>query len=190
MKHTLFKDSIFIDHYECGELKRLVKEKLEEDKKNNQGQVLSNESGFQTFNFSNEFIQNKLLDWSSRTLKKETYIKSNLKIFLNNMWINENTKYCSNQVHNHPMCHFSGIYYVECPPDTGNLYFLKNDHSSSLTGLFTMFDKMKEFDNYQNVTNYESQFILFPSYLLHGVNQNLSNNRRISLAFNLNFVFK
>ena len=41
MKHTLFKDSIFIDHYECGELKRLVKEKLEEDKKNNQGQVLS-----------------------------------------------------------------------------------------------------------------------------------------------------
>lgn len=39
-------------------------------------------------------------------------------------WAVVNGPGASNTVHNHPNCFLSGVYYVEAPPDCGDLFFL------------------------------------------------------------------
>ncbi len=41
-----------------------------------------------------------------------------------NAWININQKNNSNQVHTHPACILSGVYYIKTPKECGNIQFM------------------------------------------------------------------
>ena len=145
MKHTLFQDSIFVDYFEDKQFDEISKKILSEEKEKGIGVHKSNEHGFQTPDVSNQYLENKLLQWSAAVFSNDFFYKRGLEINFLNMWINDNNQYSYNKDHNHPNSHFSGVYYIECPPDTGQIYFKRPDYSSTMLGLWEFFDDMNEF---------------------------------------------
>ncbi|MCL6434781.1 MAG: hypothetical protein K6T90_11320 [Leptolyngbyaceae cyanobacterium HOT.MB2.61] len=111
----------------------------------------------------------------------------NVRITAANCWANVNPKYASNKIHDHANCLFSGVYYVQTPKDCGSLMFY--DPRSART-----FYK----PNVQSYTAYTADavahvaeaglLLIFPSWLKHGVEPNLSDEDRISISFNYVFT--
>ncbi|WP_421656920.1 TIGR02466 family protein [Leptothermofonsia sp. ETS-13] len=111
----------------------------------------------------------------------------NVRIVAANCWANVNPKYASNKIHDHANSLFSGVYYVKTPKDCGNLMFY--DPRSART-----FYK----PNVQGYTAYTADavahvaeaglLLIFPSWLKHGVEPNLSDEDRISISFNYVFA--
>jgi len=113
-------------------------------------------------------------------------IHGHLELF--NYWININGKGAFNVRHDHPQSHFSGVYYVQCPKDSGEIIF-ENPHG------FTAFDELscykEEFVN--NMTQHkaisikptEGLLLIFPAHLQHSVAVNESDEERISIGFNV-----
>ncbi|MDX2239771.1 MAG: TIGR02466 family protein [Leptolyngbyaceae cyanobacterium bins.302] len=103
-----------------------------------------------------------------------------------NCWANVNPKHASNKIHDHANCLFSGVYYLKTPENCGNLMFY--DPRDART-----FYK----PSVQNFTAYTADavahaaeaglLLIFPSWLRHGVEPNLSDAERISISFN--YVF-
>lgn len=103
-----------------------------------------------------------------------------------NCWANVNPTYASNKIHDHANCLFSGVYYLQTSENCGNLMFY--DPREART-----FYK----PSVSNFTAYTADavahqpaaglLLIFPSWLKHGVEPNLSNTERISISFN--YVF-
>ena len=190
MKHTIFQDSIFVDNFEDEQFHELSKKILSDEKEKGIGVHKSNEHGYQTPNITNKYLENKLLQWSATVFSNDFFYKRGFEINFLNMWINDNNQYSYNREHNHSNSHFSGVYYVECPPDTGHIYFKRPDYSSTMSGLWEYFDDMNEFSCMYPLKNYKNQFLLFPSYMVHGVTHNPLDKTRITVAFNIKLKFK
>jgi uncharacterized protein (TIGR02466 family) len=98
-------------------------------------------------------------------------------------WANINPKYASNIVHDHPNCLLSGVYYVKTPPNSGNLVF----HDPRQARVF-MQPRVTSYTPYIaaaiDVAVQEGAIVIFPSWLKHGVETNLSESDRISVSFN------
>lgn len=111
----------------------------------------------------------------------------NVRIAAANCWANVNPKYASNKIHDHANCLFSGVYYIKTPKDSGSLMFY--DPRSART-----FYK----PNVQTFTAYTADavahvaeaglLLIFPSWLKHGVEPNLSDEERVSISFNYVFA--
>jgi hypothetical protein len=82
----------------------------------------------------------------------------------------------------HANSFLSGVFYIKSNNETDSISFYKNP-SSGIT------------PNYNNYNIYNSSswhlpvntldIVIFPSYLQHGINTKVDNNKRISLAFNV-----
>ena len=111
-------------------------------------------------------------------------LKFELRLF--DMWAMVNKKYSYNKLHTHPNCHWAGVYYVQCPPKCGNIVFrfLEQGFPRPIYK-----KEMKDLQPHQWETVYyepkEGRVIMFPSYLGHEVEPNLSDKDRISISFNL-----
>lgn len=104
--------------------------------------------------------------------------------FLGNMWANVNYPGGRNAIHIHPNSLWSGAYYVATEPGCGNIYF----EDPRTPSLMTMPKRVKELPaNFQRIVDSEpraGRLIMFPSWLNHGVRENLSGKNRISVSFN------
>jgi uncharacterized protein (TIGR02466 family) len=106
-------------------------------------------------------------------------------ICLGNSWINVNTKYNYNTTHTHPMSYLSGVVYLKVPKDSGNINFYRprefNDYGLHhvLTGNCNAYNGYRY--THQPV---EGQMIIFPSYLEHDVDMSMSEEDRVTIAFN------
>jgi uncharacterized protein (TIGR02466 family) len=88
-------------------------------------------------------------------------------------------------MHNHPKANLSGVYYIEVPNNSGNLIF--QNHNLLANGInnnYNFFDN-PNFYTYFTIMPKKYDLILFPAELLHFVTPNISNKKRISVAFNL-----
>lgn len=94
------------------------------------------------------------------------------------MWGNINYKYCHNAAHIHGEA-LSGVFYLQTPPNSGRLV-LCNPSVRSDGRLIRSF-------NYPVVPE-PLGLIIFPSWLEHYVEPNLSDGIRISVSFNLRIV--
>lgn len=99
-------------------------------------------------------------------------------------WAIINGKLASNSVHNHPNSILSGVYYLKTPENCGGIYFTDPRPAAQMLvppvtefNLFT-FPKV-------SYKPREGTMILFPSWLLHGVEMNMSEEMRICLSFNM-----
>lgn len=110
-----------------------------------------------------------------------------LKLFA---WMNINPIGAYNAPHTHPGAHWSGVYYVSQPEvdnDTaGRIEFL--DPRSDLPNWRIL--KASAFNLKRSLKPRPGEMILFPSYLLHWVYPNDSDDERISIAFNATFSKK
>jgi uncharacterized protein (TIGR02466 family) len=103
---------------------------------------------------------------------------------VNNCWALVNRQFSSNFVHNHPNSLLSGVYYVQAPEDCGGLFFRDPREIAHLT-----MPPLTEITPWtlQKVTYKPAagRMIIFPSWLLHGVDPNLGQEERVSLSFNI-----
>ena len=100
-------------------------------------------------------------------------------------WVNISPPGASNQVHFHPNCHFSGVYYVSLhAPECGSIYFRDPRVASRMmtypvTGI-TEFTATE-----LRMRPEEGRMYVFPGWLEHGVDENLSDTDRVSISFNV-----
>lgn len=104
-----------------------------------------------------------------------------------NCWANINPQYASNKIHDHANCLFSGVYYLKAPKDSGTLMFYDPRSAKTfykpLVSTFTTYTA----DAIAHVAE-EGLMLIFPSWLKHGVEPNLSNEDRVSISFNYAFA--
>ncbi len=103
-----------------------------------------------------------------------------------NCWANVNPQYASNKIHDHANCLFSGVYYLQTPENCGNLMFYDPREARTFYK-----PSVNNFTAYTaDAVAHQAQaglLLIFPSWLKHGVEPNLSTTDRISLSFN--YVF-
>ena len=111
---------------------------------------------------------------------------------ITNMWANITGRHGFNQVHTHPDSLWSGVYYVQAPKDSGNIFFLDPKLQASVMNI--RYDKeTPKKEEVRSRIQFEpviGRLILFPAWLQHGVRPNLSERKgtageRISISFNL-----
>jgi len=115
--------------------------------------------------------------------------KNEFKVFHGNYWVNINYKHSYNNVHTHPGCWYSGVFYLQVPEETrgsGALQFLSG-HSKHMSNFIHC--SRRDSDNFV-VDPVEGDLLLFPSAMLHYVEPNEVDFDRISIAFNNDFIHK
>ena len=115
--------------------------------------------------------------------------KQKQSININNMWAIINTGGSANLRHQHGNSTISGAYYVRAPKNSGDIVFYDPRPAPVYT-----YPKAKN-PNLLNaqvngISPKEGALVLFPSYLDHSVNENLSNEERIVISFNITIQVK
>ena len=101
------------------------------------------------------------------------------------MWANINPPGGMNRAHQHPNSLWSGVYYIKAPKNSGDL---KIDDPRSSAAMCR--PQQKEGEKPARLfreTHYEpiaGRCIMFPSWLMHCVDPNNSDDIRISVSFN------
>jgi len=107
------------------------------------------------------------------------------------MWANINPRHASNRHHTHPHALWSGVFYVQTPPECGLLYF--SDPRVQAQVLTPYYDLEKRSPVTWGEVHYqpiEGRLIVFPGWLPHAVQPNLTTRTgpagdRISISFNI-----
>ncbi|MDH3589432.1 MAG: TIGR02466 family protein [Gammaproteobacteria bacterium] len=102
-------------------------------------------------------------------------------------WANINPPGASNQLHIHPNCHLSGVYYITAPRDCGSIFF-RDPRSRSLMAPAPL-DKTTEITATEMTMVAEpGRLYVFPAWLEHGVQINRGTQDRIGISFNIQVV--
>ena len=103
------------------------------------------------------------------------------------MWAIVNKGGAANARHHHGNSDISAAYYVRAPINSGDIVFYdprpapvfshpKANNPNSLNAMVN------------SINPVEGLLVLFPSYLDHSVNANMSDEERIVISFNINLV--
>ena len=122
------------------------------------------------------------------------YAKSHcLKI--GTMWSIINPPSSSNRSHVHPGCLWSGVYYIQAPEGAGNIEFTepRTMYLMNQPKFEPNNKRQKDFWTKVRFTPTAGRMLIFPSWLYHAVDPNLSREEgdkanRIIISFNLNQV--
>jgi len=163
----------------------------QEQMKKIDGRKYSNRGGWQS-NFVDDLPQMQPLvnEINNRLeqLRNVVNFIDEVVLKIESMWININHRYSYNSLHIHPNSYISGVYYVKTPENSGELV-LRNP--SNIQSMFTPSSVIKSFNEFNSskwtISPEVGKLVLFPSWIEHEVTQNLSNEDRISVAFNTNF---
>lgn len=99
-------------------------------------------------------------------------------------WANINPKGHSHKVHTHPNNYLSGVYYVNAPEGSGDIEFL--DPRQQALVLQPKAVESTPFNTWKHrITPKEGQLLIFHSWFQHQVQENLSDQERISISFNI-----
>ncbi len=167
----------------------LLSEIEEEQQRDRQGMSISNNLGWHSVNTLHQrdrfsgFTQNihrnvlevaKELRWDLRQFS----------LTITTCWANVNGKFSSNFMHHHANSILSGAYYLKVPENSGAIYF-----ADPRPAALMLVPPVEEFNplTYSKVI-YKPRIgsmLLFPSWLMHGVETNMSEESRISIAFNI-----
>ena len=170
---------------------QLIQETYKERDEDPVGRKVSNRGGWQ----SNEIDIQKC---KSETLKEVIIgslsqfepISQNVSMVVGG-WKNINGPGNFNCIHNHPRSHLSGVLWIKALKDSGNIVFTSPQ----------LFNRFQELDSYTNqfkfnsnsyMTYYfpptEGRLLIFPSNLDHEVEENKSDEDRISYSFNISLI--
>ncbi|WP_310489777.1 TIGR02466 family protein [Chamaesiphon sp. VAR_69_metabat_338] len=110
-----------------------------------------------------------------------------ISLEIDSCWAIVNGKLASNSVHNHPNSVLSGVYYLQAPENSGVISF-----SDPRPAAQVLVPPITEFSPWTlPKISYKPQvgtMLIFPSWLLHNVEMNLSGELRISLSFNVGML--
>lgn len=105
------------------------------------------------------------------------------KLAVTQSWLNFNPPGTSHAAHSHANSILSGVLYINVDETTGDIKFHNPyAHARTIRNTVTEHNDFT-YENYSFKPNYLDLFV-FPSNLFHSVENNTSNQTRISLAFN------
>tara|TARA_B100000941_G_C28387620_1_gene490878 strand:+ start:18 stop:620 length:603 start_codon:yes stop_codon:yes gene_type:complete len=108
---------------------------------------------------------------------------------INNMWAIINTGGSANLRHQHGNSTISGAYYVRAPKNSGDIIFY--DPRPAPVYSYPNATTPNPLNAQVNgISPKEGALVLFPSYLDHSVNENLSKDERIVISFNIRISIK
>ena len=114
---------------------------------------------------------------------------NNQTIKITNMWAIVNIGGASNSKHHHGNSALSAAYYVRAPKNSGDIVFY--DPRPAPVFSHPKANKPNNLNAMVNsITPVEGGLVMFPSYLEHSVNANMSNEERIVISFNISLQFK
>ena len=114
---------------------------------------------------------------------------NNQLIKISSMWAIINIGGAANARHHHGNSAISAAYYVRAPKNSGDLVFY--DPRPAPVYSHPRSKKPNHLNAMVNsVSPVEGALVLFPSYLDHSVNENLSNEERIVISFNVTLSLK
>ena len=106
------------------------------------------------------------------------------KTNITNMWAIINPKNTFNIRHNHPNALLSAAYYVKSEKNSGAISFY--DPKEAKVMRKPIKEKFNDFSaDVTKIEPLEGNLLIFPSYLYHSVDENLSNSDRIVISFNI-----
>lgn len=172
-------------------LKNIKKLKKNDEK----GMIRSNLLGWHSaINLQNKKEYNQLTEelfkMQQQIYKTEGY-HPNTEAVLESMWANVNYKYSYNKNHVHPDSQWSGVYYVKCPNNCGDIWFTDPCGERRMHTPIIADESNTPSHSWKEV-HYkptEGRILMFPSWLAHEVSQNMSDLKgekgwRVSISFN------
>ena len=120
-------------------------------------------------------------------MQKEIFTEEFLdrKPMLGNMWANINPKEGSNQPHIHPNCLFTGVYYVKSNPQAGRLKVYDPRAGAQIVMPARLEGQPpKHLWREAHIDPIPGRIVMFPAWLWHSVEENKSEDLRISVSFN------
>ena len=170
---------------------QLIQETYQERDEDLIGRKISNRGGWQ----SNQI---NIQECKSKTLKKIiidslsgfTPISENVSMVIEGCK-NINAPGDFNVKHDHPRSNLSGVLWIKTPKNSGNLVFTSPQLFNKFQELYNYTDEFK-YDTKSYMTYYftptEGRILLFPSSLEHEVEENKSDEDRISYSFNIKLI--
>ena len=120
-------------------------------------------------------------------MQKEIYDNEHLDRYakLGNMWANINPPGSMNRPHVHPNALFSGVYYIKAQPNSGRLkIFDPRPGTHMQMPVRKSGNPGKDLWRDASIEPKIGRIIMFPAWLWHSVEENMSNDIRISVRFN------
>ena len=151
------------------------------------GNSISNRGGWQSKSFSvvneDDILHSFLINYLSEFLaiKKSVSIKADA-------WVNINKPGDYNVKHNHPFCNLAGVLWIKCSENCGNIEFENPSGFQTYREIDSYIDDFKDRNNIYPAYFFppiEGRVLVFPSYLSHQVQENKSDEDRISVSFNI-----
>lgn len=154
-------------------------EKIQDHSRKTPSQYLSNRGGYQ----GHEFVDDDLFSFIGENIP--THPNKQITEYSIAAWVNINKPGCYNVRHSHLHTDtlLSGVYYVKVPEDSGVIKFWDPRGHWMHT--------MRDNDYYNDclysydISPEPGLLLLFPCWLEHEVSENLSNDERISVSFNI-----
>ena len=120
-------------------------------------------------------------------MQQEIYEKEHLdrQPRMGNMWANINPPGGMNAPHIHPNALFSGVYYVKSNPKSGRLKIYDPRPGANMNMPSRKpGDPGRDLWRDANIEPIPGRIIMFPAWLWHAVEENISDDIRISVSFN------
>ena len=172
--------------------KELIKYCYSEKKKDPIGLTRSNKGSAwhskDDYMLKDNLVSSVITSSISSYVNENKIFKEGIEYYFRNAWININSKGASNALHNHPLSSLSGVFWVKIPKNSGTIEFQNPSLYIEYAALNSYSDHLTSSTNKYGsyyLDPPEGYFILFPSHIQHKVNENLSNEDRISISFNL-----
>ena len=165
----------------------LIKESYDLKNIDSKGRKISNVGGWQSELFSLEKSSDTLKSIITKLLKDFAPIQKDVLMYIEG-WTNINGPGCHNIKHHHPQCNLAGVFWIKVPPKSGNLLFESPHSFNSFTEIHCYTDKFIKNTNSYLTYSYkpiEGEIVIFPSFLIHSVLKNESDEDRISYSFNI-----
>ena len=194
--HLFFSTPVWINEINNSEsinteLKNYIYKKKE---KNPEGTKKSNVNGWHSdeFDLKNENLKNFISEISKNigsAIKDMDWDLETQIVKITSMWSIINNKDAFNEKHHHGNSALSAAYYVKAEQNAGNIVFY-DPRQANVFHHPTSKQVNSVNAQVQSVTPKAGTLVLFPSYLEHKVNPNLSNEERIVISFNVALIRK
>ena len=180
--------TIQLDNFENinDDMFNFIKETQRKDKR---GIKRSNNKGWHSKDFDMKkaepqtFIKN-ISPSIEKVMTDMNWEKEKQSIKISNMWAIINTGGSTNSRHQHGNSTISAAYYVRAPQNCGDIVFY-DPRPAPVFSYPTAIASNLLNAQVNSITPKEGALILFPSYVDHSVNENLSNEERIVISFNV-----
>jgi hypothetical protein len=179
-KYTVFETDIY--ETQCNLDMQALFQRCKLHQTEHSSETVSNRGGYQGHNFDDPEVIDTVLANVPR-LPNKPWPRISVQ-----SWVNINGPGHWNTLHNHldEQCLISGILYVKCPADSGDLYCYDPRFFSNVGTHYQYYaTDASNAGGYIQIYPRENLLVFFPPSLMHMVGPNMSDQERCSIAFNI-----